>query len=79
MSKYTKIPSEIRNLFNEKRQKIVMSDFTHLLESFKLNQGILGGIKRSNCKLTNLQVFQILVLMPFFAVSGFSHYAKSVI
>lgn len=66
MSKYTNIPSEIRNLFNEKRQEIVMNDFLHLLDSLKIDQRSLGGIKRANCQLTNLQVFQILILMPFF-------------
>lgn len=78
MSKYTNIPSEIRNLFNEKRQEIVMNDFLHLLDSLKIDQRSLGGIKRANCQLTNLQVFQILILMPFFAVSGLSHYTTSV-
>lgn len=68
MSKRTEISSEIRVFFNENRQKNVMSNFMCLLESFKLTQGILCGIKRYNCKLANLQVFQILVLMLFFAV-----------
>ncbi len=78
MSKYTNIPSEIRNLFNEKRQSIVMNDFLHLLDSLKIYQRCLVGVKRANCQLTNLQVFQILILMPFFAVSGLSHYTTSV-
>ena len=37
----------------------------------------LGGLKRENCQLTNLQVFQILLLLPFFAIKGFSHYDGS--
>lgn len=77
MSKITKIPSEIRNFFSEKRRSVVMDSFTHLLESVNLDCRSLGGIKRDNCQLTNLQVFQILVLLPFFAINGFSHYEGS--
>ena len=77
MSKITKIPSEIRNFFSEKRRSAVMDSFTHLLESVNLDCRSLGGIKRDNCHLTNLQVFQILVLLPFFAINGSSHYEGS--
>lgn len=78
MGKFTKIPSEIRNFFTEKRQSTVINDFTRLLESFSLDNRCLGGDKRENCQLTNLQVFQILVMMPFFAIEAISHYATSV-
>jgi hypothetical protein len=77
MGKNTNIPSEIRNFFSEKRRSTVMSTFTSLLESINLDCRILGGFKRENCQLTNLQVFQILVLLPFFAIKGFSHYDGS--
>ena len=60
MSKITNIPSEIRNFFSEKRRSIVMDTFTSLLEGLNLDNRSLGGLKRENCQLTNLQVFQIL-------------------
>lgn len=66
MSKITKIPSEIRNILSEKRRYSVMDSFSRLLESFHLESRCLGGNKRENCQLTNLHLFQILVLMPFF-------------
>lgn len=78
MCKVNNIPSEIRNFFKEKRYAASMNDLTILLESLHLSDSNFGGSKRENCKLTNLQVFQILVMMPFFAVRGFSHYATSV-
>lgn len=56
-----------------------MRQFTTLLESLHVTSRSLGGSKRENCRLTNLQVFQLLVLMPFFAVKGFSHYPESVL
>lgn len=77
MSKITNIPSEIRNFFSEKRRSIVMDTFTRLLEGLNLDNRSLGGLKRENCQLTNLQVFQILLLLPFFAIKGFSHYDGS--
>lgn len=77
MSKITKIPSEIHNFFSEKRRSSVMATFTRLLESLHVDNRCLGGNKRENCQLTNLQLFQILVLMPFFAIKGFSHYPTS--
>lgn len=55
-----------------------MNDLLHILESLRIDQRCLGGVKRANCQLTNLQVFQILILLPFFAVSGLSHYTTSV-
>lgn len=79
MSKITNIPSEIRNFFSEKRRSIVMDTFMRLLESLNLDNRSLGGLKRENCQLTNLQVFQILLLLPFFAIKGFSRmYTRSV-
>lgn len=77
MSKFTNIPSDIRCFFNEKRRSVVMNAFTCLLEDINLDCRSLGGMKRENCRLTNLQVFQILVLFPFFAIKGYSHYAGS--
>lgn len=79
MSKITKNPSELRNIFSEKRRSTVMDSFSGLLESLHLDSRCLGGNKRENCQLSNLQLFQILVLMPFFAIKGFSHYPDSVL
>ena len=79
MSKFTKIPSEIRNFFSEKRRASVMEAFTKAVESISVDNDLLGGPKRGNCQLTNLQIFQLLILMPFFAVRGFLHYPESVL
>ena len=77
MSKINKIPSEIRNFFTEKRRDSAMEHFTKALEGLRLHSRDLGGNKRGNCQLTNLQVFQILVLLPFMAIRGLSHYVGS--
>lgn len=79
MSKNTKIPSEIHNIFSKKRLSTVMYSFSELLDSLHLDSRCLGGHKRSNCQLTNLQLFQILVLLPFFSIKGFSHYPGSIL
>lgn len=54
-----------------------MDAFSRLLEGLNLDSRQLGGVKRENCQLTNLQLFQILVLMPFFSIKRFSHYPES--
>lgn len=79
MGKFTKIPSEIRNFFSGKRRTSVMDAFTKVVESISVDNNLLGGSKRVNCQLTNLQIFQLLLLMPFFAIKGFSHYPESVL
>ena len=79
MSKYTNIPSELKNFFSEKRKSSIMDMFSTLLVSLRFDNRSLGGNKRSNCQLTNLQVFQLIVLMPFFAIKGFSHYKNSIL
>ena len=50
-----------------------------LVESLHLGNADLGGRKRENCQLTNLQVFQLLVLMPFFSVVNAFNYSGSVL
>ena len=77
MGKNTKIPSEISEFFKEKRRDTTISTFTRMIDNLRVSSKMLGGIKRDNCKFTNLQIFQLLLLMPVFAVSGLSHYAKS--
>ena len=77
MSKFTKIPSEIKNFFSEKRGSSVISALLGLLDSLGIDNRSLGGLKRSNCQLTNLQTFQILIMIPFFSIKYFSHYAGS--
>lgn len=56
-----------------------MEAFTKAVESISVDNDLLGGPKRGNCQLTNLQIFQLLILMPFFAVRGFLHYPESVL
>lgn len=79
MSKVSKIPSEIRNFFSEKRRSSIMEAFGKLLESLQIDSRCLGGKKCSNCQLTNLQLFQLLIFIPFFSIKGFSHYPTSVL
>lgn len=62
MSKFTKIPSEIKNLFTEKRQSTVMNEFATLLETLSVDSRCLGGAKRENCQLTNLQTDSVNIM-----------------
>ena len=38
-----------------------------LLEGMRISDKDLGGKKRENCQLTNLQLFQIILILPFMA------------
>jgi hypothetical protein len=79
MSKITKIPSEINYFFSNNRKASAICAFTKLLESFTPSNRYLGGEKRANCQLTNMQVFQILMLLPFVTVLGVSHFHETVL
>ena len=75
MRKNTKIFSEISNFFQGKQQFALLQAYSSLVDRLNLSSRMLGGIKKPNCKLTNLQIFYILLFMPFFDIKGFSHYA----
>ena len=51
---------------------MVMDTSIRLLEGLNWDIRNLGGLKRDNCQLTNLQVFQISLLLPFSAIKDFS-------
>ena len=80
MSKFTKIPSEIRSFFAEKRINPAFSKFskfTALLEDIRISDNDLGGVKRAHCQLTNRQLFQIIILLSFLAVPGISAHCST--
>lgn len=77
MSKFTNIPSEIRNFFSEDRVKPVMDALISLFDLFRFADKSLGSIKRDNCQLTNKQMFQLLVLLPFLSVKYLVDYSNS--
>lgn len=77
MRKDTKIISEISNFFKGKQQSTLLQAFSMLVERLNMSSKLLGGAKKPNCKLTKLQIFHILLVMPFFEIKGFSHYAGS--
>lgn len=58
-------------LFTGKRINPAFSKFMTLLEGMRISDKDLGGKKRENCQLTNLQLFQIILILPFMAVPGF--------
>ena len=43
MSKYTNIPSELKNFFSEKRKNSIMDMFSTLLVSLRFDNRSLGG------------------------------------
>ena len=79
MCKGTKIISEISNFFQGNQKFALFQAFSMLVEKMNVSNKMLGGDKKPNCKLTNLQIFHLLLIMPFCDIKGISHYANSVL
>ncbi len=79
MHKGTNVISEINSFFTEKRQVELISALSSVIEGLHFDKRVFGGKKRHNCKMTYYQTLQLILLLPFFAVKGFSHYAESIL
>ncbi len=79
MHKGTNIISEINSFFTEKRQVELISALSSLIDNFHLDKRVFGGKKHHNCKMTYYETLQLMLLLPFFNVKGFSHYADSIL
>ena len=79
MHKGTNIISEINSFFTEKRQVELIPALSTVIEGLHLDKRVFGGKKRHNCKMTYYQTLQLILMLPFFAVNGFSHYAESIL
>lgn len=48
-----------------------------VMEHINIRSSQIGVEKKENCKLTTLQVLNLLVLFPFFVVKNASRYSNS--
>lgn len=79
MHKSTNIISEINSFFTEKRQVDLISALSSVIERLNLDKRVFGGKKHHNCKMSYYETLQLILLLPFFSVKGFSHYAQSIL
>ena len=77
MGKDTTIISELQEFFLQNDSYKAINRISDVLGSFRLRESQIGISKARNCKMSVLQVFQQLVLFPFFGVKDAFHYGTS--
>ena len=73
----TNIFSEISTFFREKDDDKAIRTIMDVAKNLKLSATTLNLESRWNCKYTRLQVFELLLLFPFFMVKNAFHYTDS--
>ncbi len=77
MRKDTTKISELQEFFLQNECHKAINRISEVLGSFRLREKQIGVSKSFNCKYAVLQVFQLLVLFPFFGVKDAFHYSAS--
>jgi len=80
MSKDTCIISEIGSFFKNNESNKAIHCIMNTIKQINLRSSHIDIEKRSNCKLTSLQVLELLLLFPFFMIKnafGYDHSALS--
>ena len=77
MSKDTTIISELRSFFVKSDNNHAIKCIMGVMEHINIRSNQLGVEKRENCKFTASQVFNLLMLFPFFVVKNACQYSDS--
>ena len=77
MSKGTTILSDLRGFFSENENNRALNSIMSVMEHINIRPNQIGAGKEANCKFTSLQVFNLLILFPFFAVKSACRYSGS--
>ena len=78
MRKGTNFISEIGKYFKENNATSAMQNITSIMETVTLSErGLFGKRSNYNCKFSQLQVFQILLLFPCFLIKNAFNYSGS--
>ena len=77
MGKDKHIISEIDGFFHKNDSNKAINGIMRTIEHLNLRSSSLGVEKRHNSKFTNLQVFELLLLFPFFMVKNSFQYCHS--
>ena len=77
-NKVTNIFSEISKFFKENDATSAMNAIMDIANVLRLSEKkLFGKVSRYNCKLTQLQVLQLLLLFPCFMIRNAYNYSKS--
>ena len=77
MSKGTTIISDLRSFFSENDKNRAISAIMRVMECIIIRPKQIGAEKKENCKFTNVQVLNLLMLFPFFVVRNAYQYSGS--
>ena len=77
MSKGTTIISDLRSFFSENDKNRAINAIMRVMECINIRPKQVGTEKKENCKFTNVQVLNLLVLFPFFVVRNAYQYSGS--
>lgn len=67
----------MRSFFSENENNRAINAIMRVMECIKIRPDQIGTEKKENCKFTNVQVLNLLVLFPFFVVRNAYRYSGS--
>ena len=79
MNKNRNIISEIQTLLNDKGVNNAITCTLNTMKSLRIQDRVIGVKKNENCKFTNRQVLDVLLMFPFFNVKNALSYEVSVL
>jgi hypothetical protein len=77
VSKGTTILSDLRSFFSENDKNRAINAIMSVMECINIRPKQIGAEKKENCKFTNVQVLNLLMLFPFFVVRNAYQYSGS--
>jgi hypothetical protein len=77
VSKGTTIISDLRSFFSENDKNRAINAIMRVMECINIRPKQIGTEKKENCKFTNVQVLNLLMLFPFFVVRNAYQYSGS--
>jgi hypothetical protein len=75
VSKVTTIISDLRSFFSENDKNRAINAVMSVMECINIRPKQIGTEKKENCKYTNVQVLNLLMLFPFFVVRNAYQYS----
>ena len=69
--------SDLRCFFSENENNRAINAIMRVMECINIRPDQIGSEKKENCKFTNVQVLNLLVLFPFFVVRNAYRYSGS--
>jgi len=79
MNKNREIISELQSFFTVNDNKRAITSIMNVMSHIRVGVKQMGCDKNANCKLTCEQVYQLMMLFPFFALKNANNYVDSIL